>query len=138
MGASDRELTHPSWRRAVDDRIPPHESLMSQMVRAQLIFDRRTPAEGLPAWGGGAGDVAPLHLDAMVGLGAGEFLVPEAGESGAEPQIVTDEQPMPFAQELAERLHLARERVDAEHQHLAQVGTVAASYLGRPKLRLLK
>ncbi|MCX5762921.1 MAG: hypothetical protein NTW72_15705 [Gemmatimonadetes bacterium] len=111
MSHSERELTHPSWRRASDDPTTPRESLMSQMVRAQLIFDRRTPAAGLPAWRDADGDVTPVERDAT---------------------------PVPFAQELAERLQLARDRVEAEQVHLAQVDTVAAAYLGHPQLRLVK
>lgn len=141
MSISERELTHPSWHRAPEQRASPRESLMSQMVRAQLIFDRRTPASGMPAWRDIGDEAASRQVDARVGVGAGEFLLPEGAEetsvSVAEGVDAAVENGS-FAQELAERLQLARERVEAEQVHLAQVGTVATAYLGRPKLRLIK
>lgn len=140
MSTSQRDLTHPSWHRALDTRTTPRESLMSQMVRAQLIFDRRTPASGMPVWRDAEGDVTPLRLDARVGDGVGELLLPEGADAdgGAESAPPSSATPVLFAQELAERLQLARERVEAEHVHLAEVGTVAEAYLGRSKLRLIK
>jgi len=140
MNTSERELTHPSWRRAADQPLPPRESLMSQMVRAQLIFDRRTPPGGMPAWRDDVGDVTPVHLDTKVGSGASEFLPADTLIAGVEsPATGTPAgEPARFAEELAQRLQLARDRVEAEHVHLAQVGTVAEAYLGRPNLRLVK
>lgn len=141
MSASERELTHPSWHRQPEQRTSPRESLMSQMVRAQLIFDRRTPASGMPAWRDIEGESATRQVDARVGVGAGEFLLPE-GAGQASVSVVQDDDAAAeegsFAQELAARLQLARERVDSEQVHLAQVGTVATAYLGRPRLRLVK
>ena len=139
MSTSQRDLTHPSWHRALDTRTTPRESLMSQMVRAQLIFDRRTPASGMPVWRDAEGDVTLLRLDGRVGDEVGELLLPEpGGDGGAEKAVSPSVATVPLAQELAERLQLARERVEAEHVHLAEVGTVAAAYLGRSKLRLIK
>lgn len=80
-----------------------------------------------------------MRVDKRVGVGAAEFMADLTGYDGSgERTIGIAEQPTPFAQELAERLQLARDRVEAEHDHLAQVGTVAAAYLGRPQLRLIK
>jgi hypothetical protein len=141
MKSSERLLTHPSWRRESDSPASPRESLMSQMVRAQLIFDRSTPPSGLPAWRDAEGDVTPLvRLDTRVGHGASEFLVEEGAIPRGEPypEAVSAPEPVRFADELAERLQLARDRVEAEHVHLAHVGTVADAYLGRPNLRLVK
>ena len=137
MSTPQRDLTHPSWHRALDAQATPRESLMSQMVRAQLIFDRRTPASGLPAWRDAEGDVTPVRLDARIGEGASEFLL-LADVEGAESTEVPSPGSVPFAQELALRLQLARDRVEAEQVHLAEVGTVAAAYLGVHKLRLVK
>jgi hypothetical protein len=113
---------------------------MSQMVRAQLIFDRRTPPAGLPAWRDADAEAMPVRLDARIGRGAGEFLVgdPLAGPAEPAPAIRITGDPARFAEELAERLQLAKDRVEAEHVHLTQVGTVADAYLGRPNLRLVK
>lgn len=138
MSTSQRDLTHPSWHRALDTRTTPRESLMSQMVRAQLIFDRRTPASGMPVWRDAEGEVTPLQLDARVGDGVGNLLLPEGAETDGGAEAAPPDAPVPFAQELADRLQLARERVEAEHVHLAEVGTVAAAYLFRSKLRLVK
>lgn len=141
---SKRELTHPSWRRQTDAEGSHRESLMSQMVRAQLIFDRRTPANGLPAWRDVDADASAVQpagrLDARIGIGAGEFLVDGHSADGEEvvPAGPAGRDPVPFADELAERLQLARDRVEVEHVHLTQVGTVADAYLGRPNLRLVK
>ncbi len=127
MNSPERELTHPSWRRSTDEpALTPRESLMSQMVRAQLIFDRRTPSAGLPAWRDEDGDVTPVHFEARV---EGQVEGPFVGQP-ADPVL--------FADELAARLQLARDRVEAEHVHLSQVGTVAEAYLGHPTLRLVK
>jgi hypothetical protein len=111
---------------------------MSQMVRAQLIFDRRSPASGLPAWRDADGDVLSIRLSAHVG--AGEFLLPGDTAASRVEWSANAEAPAPvsFAQELEERLQLARERVEAEQVHLAEVDTVAAAYLGRSTLRLVK
>ena len=144
--SSERELTHPSWRRTTDHPSSPttRESLLGEMVRAQLIFDRRTPAGGLPAWRDTETDGSPVHLDARVGVGVSEFVV---GGEPAESVTATacddvapssSVEPNRFADELAQRLQLARDRVEAEHVHLTQVGTVASAYLGRPNLRLVK
>lgn len=138
MSTSQRDLTHPSWHRALDAQATPRESLMSQMVRAQLIFDRRTPASGMPVWRDAEGDVTAVRLDARVGEGAGEFFRLAATDESGEPAPVPAPESVPFAQELADRLQLARDRVEAEQVHLAQVGTVAAEYLERTKLRLVK
>lgn len=138
MSTSQRSLTHPSWHHALDAPATPRESLMSQMVRAQLIFDRRTPASGMPAWRDAEGDVTPIRLDARVGEGAAEFLQPEVADDSGESATLPTSESMSFAQELAVRLQLARDRVEAEQVHLAEVGTVAAAYLGRTKLRLVK
>jgi hypothetical protein len=140
MSSSSRDLTHPSWHRSPEPALPPRESLMSQMVRAQLIFDRRTPPGGMPAWRDAEGDVTPIHVDQRIGGGAGEFLLGEALAEGVlvPPPGMTPMESVCFAEELAERLQLARDRVEAEHVHLTQVGTVADAYLGRPSLRLVK
>lgn len=135
---SNRELTHPSWRRSTDQPTPPRESLMSQMVRAQLIFDRRTPPLGLPAWRDSDTGAVSGRLDARVGEGAADFLPRHAQDDSEETPPSDDEEPSRFADELAERLQLARDRVEAEHVHLTQVGSVADAYLGRPILRLVK
>jgi hypothetical protein len=140
MNSTDRELTHPSWRRSSDADLPPRESLMSQIVRAQLIFDRRTPAGGLPMWRDADRDGLPVHFDTRVGAGVGELLAEEITVGGVElplPEETSSASPR-FAEELAERLQLARDRAEAEHVHLTQVGTVADAYLGRPNLRLVK
>ncbi|MDQ8154812.1 MAG: hypothetical protein P3B98_09120 [Gemmatimonadota bacterium] len=140
MHTSRRELTHPSWRRDPEPDGAPRESLMSQMVRAQLIFDRRTPPAGLPAWRDAEAEAMPVRLDARIGRGAGEFLVgaPIGDEAALPPVLSLPGEPSRFAEELAERLQLAKDRVEAEHVHLTQVGTVADAYLGRPNLRLVK
>lgn len=140
MNYSRRELTHPSWRREPEASPSPRESLMSQMVRAQLIFDRRTPSAGLPAWRDAEGEAAPVRLDARIGQGASEFLLGGLApiRDALPPARVIDGEPTRFAEELAERLQLARDRVEAEQVHLTQVGTVAEAYLGRPNLRLIK
>lgn len=133
MSNTNRELTHPSWRRAADEPTSsPRESLMSQMVRAQLIFDRRTPSAGLPAWRDEDGSAVPVHLSERVGSSAAEFM-----ELGGDDATVIGE-PSAFAVELNERLRWAQERVAAEQVHLQQVDSVAGAYLGRPALRLVK
>lgn len=138
MNFPDRELTHPSWRRATDQESTPRESLMSQMVRAQLIFDRRTPPQGLPAWRDAEGDATPVRPDTRISSEVGEFMKGGANKADAGSLPSAAGEPSRFAEELAERLQLARDRVEAEHAHLAQVGTVADAYLGRPNLRLVK
>jgi len=140
MNTPERELTHPSWRRESDDTTTPRESLMSQMVRAQLIFDRRTPHAGLPAWRDADGECAPVRLDTKVGVGVAEFLLAGTSPAAGTPAPVAEPagEPARFADELAERLQRARDRVEAEHEHLSHVGTVADAYLGRPNLRLVK
>jgi hypothetical protein len=133
MSNPTRELTHPSWHRASDEApLTPRESLMSQMVRAQLIFDRRTPPGGMPAWRDEDGETVPVKLSARVGAGVGEFL--EMG--GGDATFIAE--PSAFAAELNERLRLAQDRVAAEQVHLSQVDSVAGAYLGRPSLRLVK
>lgn len=133
---TSRELTHPSWRRAPESDGAQRESLMSQMVRAQLIFDRRTPPGGLPVWRDLDGDGSPVRLDTRVGTGIADFLV-KPDPAALPPELAEPEAPR-FADELAERLQLARDRVEAEHVHLTHVETVADAYLGRPNLRLVK
>lgn len=134
MRSDGGNLTHPSWHRRDDQRSAPRESLMSQMVRAQLIFDRRTPAGGIPAWRE-VPDTSPASVDIRV---EGDREATGEEEQSALPADAPAEARASFAQELAERLQLARERVEAEQHHLAQVGSVAAAYLGRPRLRLVK
>jgi hypothetical protein len=140
MNVTEPELTHPSWRRASEPDLPPRESLMSQMVRAQLIFDRRTPPQGMPMWRDADGDITPIHLDTRVGAGVGEFLIEDGPADGADVPTAGNAtaEPTRFADELADRLQLACDRVEAEQVHLSQVGTVAEAYLGRPNLRLVK
>lgn len=142
MRMPTRELTHPSWHREEDDpSTSRRESLLGQMVRAQLIFDRRTPPNGMPAWRDEDGEAVPVRISARVGTGAAEFLEGADGNAAvdvANPAAeVAPGQPS-FAEELNERLRLAHERVVAEHVHLMQVDSVAGAYLGRPGLRLVK
>lgn len=133
MRHSSRELTHPSWHREPEPADAPRESLMGQMVRAQLFFDRRTPPNGLPAWRDADGEAVPVRVSARVGTGTAEFL----DDAPPVPADAVMSSPT-FAQELNERLRLAHERVAAEQVHLAQVDSVADAYLGRPSLRLVK
>ncbi|MBX9929269.1 MAG: hypothetical protein K2X99_10180 [Gemmatimonadaceae bacterium] len=111
------------------------ESFLSQLLRAQVMFDRHVPSGVAPR-------EIPVgtreRIDTTVGAGVSEFVA-------IRPALVrTDDAPVvpargSFARALHDRLIDAQDRLDVECHHLEQVGAVADEYARPwPRLRLVK
>jgi hypothetical protein len=115
---------------------PPRvESFLSQLLRAQVMFDRHAPAGVAPR---ALALPARERIDTTVGAGVSEFVAvrPALVRSADSPALPARGS---FARVLHDRLVEAQDRLDVECHHLEQVGAVADEYARPwPHLTLVK